>query len=171
LAEFSPPLSAVPDVTSRSTTHCRSDPRSPHGTEPLIRAFYGEEKIVIPIDPAVGVPWVPQARGSPGEQVLNNQRSNGKFLMQDRGPAFTRVSAVVSIKEELRDGSDGYWMDHNVLVAHNPFAALLVRDDIWGDVPQFVHREGEIAWTDGRTGPYRIAPSPTEASRSCFRSW
>lgn len=117
----------------------------------LIRAFYGEEKIVIPIDPMIGAASEPPTnRFFPEGRFFYTGRPGGKPLKPDGGPRFTRIGAIVTVEERLACGPEGYWQDHKVLVAHNPLAVRPIPESIWGAVPQFVPRDGVMRWTDGR---------------------
>jgi hypothetical protein len=116
----------------------------------LVRAFYGEEKIVIPIDPRVG-----GARGPassvffPEGKFLGTRDKKGRLIKPDGTPGFTRVSAVIVIEEKLVEDSDGYWVDHRVVVAHNPFAQCPVSPILWAAYPQLVRQGEDLIWTDG----------------------
>jgi hypothetical protein len=40
-------------------------------------------------------------------------------------------------------------LDHQLLMAHNPFAARPIPSEIWGSIPQFLEVADEMAWNDG----------------------
>jgi hypothetical protein len=64
------------------------------------------------------------------------------------GPAFTRVGAVLSIEEKLDEVGGGCVMEHDVVLAHNPYATSPVPEGPWRDLPQLVRRDDHMAWTD-----------------------
>ena len=41
------------------------------------------------------------------------------------------------------------WVDHDVLVLHNPYAYHAIRTDVWSDFPQLICDERGMHWTDG----------------------
>jgi hypothetical protein len=40
-------------------------------------------------------------------------------------------------------------VEHEVFVAHNPYAECPVDKQIWGGYPQLVHENDQLFWTDG----------------------
>jgi len=40
------------------------------------------------------------------------------------------------------------WIDHDVLVLHNPYAYHPINKDMWNEFPQFVPEKGVMKWTD-----------------------
>ena len=41
------------------------------------------------------------------------------------------------------------WVDHNILVLHNPYAYHPVAQEVWRSFPQFVPVGDQMEWTDG----------------------
>ncbi len=41
------------------------------------------------------------------------------------------------------------WVEHNVLVLHNPYAYHQLPEKMWDEFPQFLSVNGEMMWTDG----------------------
>lgn len=67
---------------------------------------------------------------------------------------LTRVSAVMTIEERMVDDPAGNLrIDHAVSVVHNPFAALPIAREFFGDLPQLVRVDGRMSWTDGYAKP------------------
>lgn len=141
----------------------------------LIRAFYGEEQISVPIN---------HGTGEPAKPVEVGFAQTGKFLKHWKptgNPRFTRVSAVLCVEERpgtsypLRnpfglylegasvdvwrkwyddeklflDKTNTAWVSHALLVLHNPYAEYSIPREPWGDCPQFVDSNGMMSWTDG----------------------
>lgn len=98
----------------------------------------------------------------PVEPMLRDEMSaveptffqTGKLAAPRRGPAgqwktdFTRIGAVVTIEEYLREGSQRPEVGHLVLVAHNPFASVRLSEATLSSYPQWVCRDGIAYWTD-----------------------
>jgi len=62
---------------------------------------------------------------------------------------FTRISAVMSVEESVREDDEGYFhVHHFTMVVHNPFAAVPLSPGVLGSIPQLVHGVGEMHWTD-----------------------
>lgn len=114
----------------------------------LVKAFIATEKIVIPINTKTG---------GPAGEISTRYALEGKFtrpIQPDKIPGFTRVSAVVSVEERLRNacttsGEDKVWIDHDVLIVHNPNAKCPAPKDIWQSYPQFIEKNGSMSWSDG----------------------
>lgn len=116
----------------------------------LARAFYGQPVITFPVDILRGGAAGPaRMEFSPDGSFFKSRTSQGATIKSDGTPPFTRVGAVLCVEEELKAGNPP-WMDHRVLVAHNPHASHPVPSDIWGSVPQLLEIAGEMAWNDGR---------------------
>ncbi len=45
------------------------------------------------------------------------------------------------------------WIEHAVLILHNPNAHHPISEELWTEFPQLVAREDEMAWTDGYDRP------------------
>ena len=41
------------------------------------------------------------------------------------------------------------WIEHDVVVLHNPHAYHALSQETWRDFPQLVPVDGEMKWTDG----------------------
>jgi hypothetical protein len=108
----------------------------------LIKAFLGEQKIVIPVSPS------PLDTPQPARLEFLPE---GKFLrLWGLTPRFTRVSAVVCVEPRLVDEDAAVYMEHDALVLHNPYASVAASPANFGQCPQFL-REGEyLRWSDGR---------------------
>jgi hypothetical protein len=113
----------------------------------LIKAFFGQTKIIVPIDLEHG--------GSAGD-ATTEFFAQGKFLkIWGDKPRFTRVSAVLSLGERYVEGPSGPlpqngWIDHQWLVLHNPYCQNPVGQHLWGSCPQLIRDGDAIRWTDGR---------------------
>ncbi len=115
----------------------------------LSKAFYADQRMVIPIGKSTGE----QAGPMRVEYI-----PDGRFLKHwgDEGPRHTRVSGVIFVEEHIRDiptiGRESKRMVfHDSLVMHNPNATHPLPEDMWGDCPQFVRRGEELLWTDGHS--------------------
>jgi len=114
----------------------------------ILNAFYGQDTIHIPVDRTDGEPvGEPYIGFQPDGRLLKVWRPEAK-------PRHTRVSAIVTVEEEIRDwetpaGRVEPVMHHDVLVAHNPYAEIPVCRSIWKDWPQLVHEGETLLWTDG----------------------
>ena len=118
----------------------------------LARAFYGQHVFTVPIEVETGDPAGPTAfEFSPDGSFFNPRNPAGKLIKPDGMPAYTRVGAVFCIEEELQFGNPP-WMDHKILVAHNPYATDPISQEIWDSIPQLVDVGGEMAWNDGARG-------------------
>ena len=112
----------------------------------LIEAFFGNHKIVVPLDLEHG-----EVRGS---EARSEFFPDGRFLkLWGAAPRFTRTSAILCLGEthELEPSGplpQNIWVDHHWLVLHNPFCLNPVGRETWGACPQLV-RDGEVMrWTD-----------------------
>jgi hypothetical protein len=120
----------------------------------MIKAFFGDHKIVVPL-----------ALGRPGAEPgpwRTEFVPEGKLLKPwDAGkPRFTRVSAVICVREGYRD-SEAYrqfgatpvlpqtiHVEHEWYVVHNPHCPCPVPQDIWGSCPQLIRVGDAMRWTD-----------------------
>lgn len=116
----------------------------------LARALYGQPVFTMPIDVAKGEAVGPTTIELQSDgRFLSTRNPKGRLLKPDGTPAYTRVGAVLCVEEELQF-ANAPWMDHKILLAHNPHAADRIPNDIWGDrIPQFLEVGGEMAWDDG----------------------
>jgi hypothetical protein len=112
----------------------------------LIRAFFGEDVVEITFNRDTGE--------TVGEQVKFSPR--GKFLRiwEGRKPRFTRIGAVVRLREHLaerRSDADEFrvWIEPRWVVLHNPFCPNPIPPNIWGDCPQFLADGDVMRWSDG----------------------
>ena len=145
----------------------------------LIKACFGQEKITVPINKRTGGPAGPVGTEFfPDGKFLNPYRPDGKYIKPDGRPAFTRVSAVITIEEIfkyrysyadplilLKDGAawtswkkrndlhysaDNYsWIEHQVLVAYNPFARYALSTEVFKQHIRFMDLGKGFGWTDG----------------------
>lgn len=146
----------------------------------LVKAIYGESKIVVPINNQTGEPGPTGVEFFPDGKFLNTTRPGGKPMKADGLPGYRRISAVVTIEEKIvekhpypssfafldrehlaeiwpmwkRENRLHYstdnmkWVEHDVLVLHNPFAYHPVSPEMWERFPQFVEVDGEMRWTN-----------------------
>jgi hypothetical protein len=153
----------------------------------LIRAFIGEPAITWAVNMKTGA-----AVGETETVFLPRGhlvRSRGRAAdgTKEKRPAFTRVSAVMTIEPVLADraskrsrftpeqleeaGARGdrrmlgealwealvvptspdnpTWVEHAVLVLHNPYAQRALDEAVFQSFPQLVLRGSEMIWTDG----------------------
>ena len=117
----------------------------------LIKAFFGQEKITVPIDPSTGGPAGPVGtKFFPDGKFLNRYRPKGKHLKINGQPAFTRVSAVLTIEEFFQDRYPyANWVDHHVLVLHNPFARHPLAVEVFEQYIRFIDLGEGFGWSDG----------------------
>ena len=113
----------------------------------LIKAFFGQTKIIVPID---------LEHGGPAGEATTEFFAQGKFLkIWGDKPRFTRVSAVLSLGERYVEGPSGPlpqngWVDHQWLVLHNPYCQNPVGQHLWDPCPQLIRDGDAIRWTDGK---------------------
>ena len=116
----------------------------------LIEAFYGKEVITVPLDMMTGVPAGPTAvQFRPDGRFLRRRTPRGALFKPDGTPAYTRVGAVLCVEES--DDARGN-VEHIILLAHNPYAAIPITRALWGPIPQLIDvgddRSIEMVWTD-----------------------
>ncbi|MCC6795254.1 MAG: hypothetical protein IT366_09060 [Candidatus Hydrogenedentes bacterium] len=134
------------------------------GRGQLVRGLFGKEVIAFTIDnrtgAAIGEPW---SEFRPDGPFLATKQKNGRWFKPSRQPRNTKVAAVLCIEERLNwnrcyfSGDHVFdespfnrsWIEHDVLLAHNPHATHPIRQDIWGDIPQLIPQDGKMVWTDG----------------------
>lgn len=117
------------------------------GRREFVEAILGEEKIVLTIDTKKG-----GSVGDPRAEFF----PNGKLLKRWPEPRFTRVGAILVMRESVNALSfDGdFEVKRSWFVIHNPNCPQPIPTDIWGDCPQLIVDEvdGEkvMRWTDGK---------------------
>ncbi len=67
----------------------------------LVKAIYGESKIVVPINIQTGEPGPTGVEFFPDGKFFNTARPGGKPLKADGLPGYRRISAVVTIEEKI----------------------------------------------------------------------
>jgi hypothetical protein len=115
----------------------------------LIEAFFGTVKIVVPIN----------LNGTGGGMADAHSEffPEGHFLKiwKDK-PRFTRVGGVLCIEERLVERGDWdspdfrAWMEHSVIITHNPYAREKVQSSAWEPFPQLIETDGGMVWSDGK---------------------
>lgn len=107
----------------------------------LIRALYGEEKFVMQFDPQKGEAIGPTTlEFFPEGHFLKFRKDEGK-------PRFTRTSLVLSVEEKYNERYS--FVDHNILILHNPCALQPCEDLRLGDFPEFKRHGDYLRWSDG----------------------
>jgi hypothetical protein len=101
----------------------------------LVRAFIGEDEL-----------W---------EGVMPSPRWKVSKVWDKGAPRFTRVGAVVRLREQLElcgGVSEPVYttVEPRWVVLHNPFCPVPIPTDIWGDCPQLLVDGDVVRWTDGR---------------------
>jgi hypothetical protein len=110
----------------------------------LIKALYGEEVFTGPVDTEKGVVSGPlTTMFMPVGRLL-------RIWGEDKLPRHKRISAVLTIEERYRESANPIYIDHNILVLHNPNAKMPCDSRIWGSIPQFVQCDGDMKWSDGK---------------------
>jgi len=135
---------------------------------PLVKAFYGQEKLTFTVDIRTGSAVGPvQNRFFPDGKFLSREKPGGGLLKPDGAPAFTRISVVVCVEERYvevpsgrtvwHEGFSRYlslvesiYIEHDCLVMHNPHAQHRISPNPWRACVQFVEIDGAIRWNDGR---------------------
>lgn len=122
---------------------------------PLLHAAYGQSKLTWQVNTRTGEAAGPlTTQFFPEGKFLETKLPGGRSLKPDGFPAYRRVSALLCIEERLVEkgtpsGTSVTWVDHNVLVLHNPYAYHPVSPDIWDEFPQLVPVGNHMEWTDG----------------------
>ena len=116
------------------------------GRSPYIKAFFGEQKLVFTIDRKTG-----RSISEPEAKFI----ADGKFLrLWPLTPRFTRLGAVLAIREALIESGDGEdfqaQMELRWFVLHNPNCPNPIPEDLWGACPQLVVDDDVMRWTDDR---------------------
>lgn len=120
-----------------------------HDRGQITSAFYGQPVMTFPVDLSEGKAVGPvTTEFAPDGRFLARRTPTGRPIKPDGMPAFTRVGAILCV-EVVRQPGRLPWMDHRVLIAHNPYAQNPIPREIWGTIPQCLHVAGEMAWNDG----------------------
>lgn len=124
----------------------------------LVTALYGEEKITFTVDTETGTTSEETTKFFAEGRLLRRRLPNGKWVKPSRDPAFTRVSAVIVVEEHMREKWTGSrysarmteaWIDHDILVAHNPHARYRISPAFFRDCVQFMDLGKGYGWSDG----------------------
>jgi len=116
----------------------------------LVEAFYGREKVTCTIDTRTGESVGPvSVKFFPEGRFLRRRLPNGPLVKPDGAPGYTRLSAALVIEEKLQYDSDGAWIDHAVLVAHNPHARRPLSSRAFDGFVQFTDLQTGWGWNDG----------------------
>ncbi len=116
----------------------------------LLKATIGEEALAVPIslDDSPAPPPHPTFLQT-GKLARPRRNAQGAFTTD-----FTRISAVMSLEHRFRHVSDDETeVLHAAIVIHNPFAAIPLDATSFGDLPQWVVRDGMMGWSDRYRGP------------------
>ena len=144
--------------------------------KPLMRALYGRSKITFLVSKKTGAAVTePKSEFFAEGKFFNNKRPGGKlFKPRDSMPAYQRVSALMCIEERVvesdpeaallsprgdderreadrRIAQNRIWIEHEVVVLHNPFAYHPIRTDLFQEFPQCVPAESKMIWSDGHS--------------------
>ena len=128
--------------------------------ETLVEALYAKSVIVWDVCHGDGTPvHDPRTRTELRltGKFLESKQPSGKPLKQDGLPAYSRISAVMCIEEMIKDklstadkrSAREYLVLHNAMILHNPYAHYSIPESTFGDLQQFVRRDGNMIWTDG----------------------
>ena len=101
----------------------------------LVEALYGAEK------------WHLTEHSESLERTIEPTGFFLSHLEKGTQPEYTRVSAVLYLEESHNVGAGAF--DVNVLLVHNPFAAVPLPDDIWADIAQLKLVGEALVWSDG----------------------
>jgi hypothetical protein len=114
----------------------------------LLRAAYGESMLTWNVNLETGEGGSAWEEFHPNGKFLNTRLPRGGSLKPDGFPRYRRVSAILCIEERLV-GRHRKWIEHDVLVLHNPHAYHRLRQETWAAFPQFVPVGDVMQWTDG----------------------
>ena len=116
----------------------------------LVKAAYGQSKITFPVDTQTGQGGPVEVKFFPDGKFLETRRPGGGPLKPDGLPGYRRISAIICIEERMREQHPlPKWIDHDVLVLHNPYAYHPLPSESWNEFPQLVPVGHEMKWTDG----------------------
>jgi len=107
------------------------------------QAVYGRSSIGLEINTKTGHPG----------KTFHVFKRDGRFLKPRKAgmPAHTRVSALLGVRPfsrgEIPDGNA--WVDHEVLIAENPFASIPLPKDFLPGVPRLTNQDEQLVWSDG----------------------
>lgn len=73
-----------------------------------------------------------------------------RLIKKDCSPGFTRVSAVLSVEEIFRYHDDTPYIDHTMLLVHNPYASTPLSPNTFSNVVQFQAFPDGWRWADGQ---------------------
>ncbi len=117
----------------------------------LITALYGQEVITCKVDKKTGAMAGPtEIKFNPDGKFLKKHLDSGKLIKRNGRPPFTRISAVVVIEERIREHKPIWWIDHDVLIAHNPNANYPINPKTFNGYIQFKDLGGGYGWSDGK---------------------
>ncbi len=109
----------------------------------LTSALYGQEVITQRIDTRTGTPI--------GE-TMTEFVQDGLLLRPDHrkmSRRHTRISAIIVIEESHACGHERCWGDHDILVAHNPYALHRLDPKVFSSHIQFMDLGDGYGWNDG----------------------
>jgi hypothetical protein len=123
----------------------------------IVHAAYGETMLTWQVNTVTGESGPTEVKFHQSGGFLNRQRPGGRPLKSDGFPAHRRISAIVCIEErfaemesQLHDSPENeVWIEHDVLVLHNPFAYKPVSRHCFSQFPQLVPEGEAMVWTDG----------------------
>lgn len=114
----------------------------------LVKAVIGEQALAVYVS-------LDGTEAPPPEPTFLQTGKLAKIHRGKDGQAttdLTRISAVMSVEAFERDDDEGnVYTHHFALVVHNPFAAVPLSSDLFGDMPQLIHGDGEMYWNDKHT--------------------
>lgn len=142
--------------------------------KPLMRALYGTSKVTVNFDKKTGAAvGEPKVQFFPDGKFFENKLPSGRLIKPPEGsPAFQRVSALLCIEERIAESDPGChwlspidregrleatrrraknrtWIDHDVVVLHNPFAYHPIGSDLFSQFAQCLPAGSGMMWTDG----------------------
>jgi hypothetical protein len=93
------------------------------------------------------------------ERLFDRARYRSSFTKEQVDDAAERGDMLLldaALREEWRgphESREFMWIEHEVFVIHNPFAAMRIGEDVFAPFPQLVPRDdGTMAWTDNPNG-------------------
>lgn len=147
----------------------------------LVRALYGESIITFLVNTRTGEGGEPRSEFSPRGKFLKPQKSGYlpacqristilciEELPQEKIPNPIHMCFKAVLAQDLTSelfaaiqrqsarhlsNENEKWIDHSVLVLHNPHAYHPIPESVWGDLPQLVARRERMIWTDGYDEP------------------
>ena len=156
--EIARPLNAAKDqfesgpmnllaVVARLAIDTDLRPRLLDDRDEVVRGFIAESYIAQRMNMATGEPIGP----------VEFPLKPGRFLRIPPGGAgdasdVDHVGGVICIEERVvrhPDLRENAWVGHEILVAHNPWGRPPIPENLWGECPQLVLRDGAVIWSDG----------------------